>query len=107
MTGGPAPALNHTLARMQRLLIESPFAGPAPGKVVEGIVSRRERPGRCGRFFHPNGLRLTVFNRGRTRQDPALGVDGVVQRHKDVPLDVFEHDVDAVLRYFVAIVMQH
>ena len=107
VAGRAAAALEHARPPPQRLLVQRPLARPAAGQVAQRVVGRRQREGRRGRLLHGHRLPLAVLDGGRARQDSALRVDPVAQRHVDLALDVTESHLEAVGRGRVALVVQH
>ena len=82
-------------------------AGPTAGQVVQCVMCRRQRPRRRGSLLHRHRQRLPVFNRGPTRQNPALRIDRIMQGHSNLSLDIFQHHVESVCLHGMACIVQH
>ena len=95
--GGAAAAFDHGCAFGHGAVLERPFGGPAPGQIMEVIItSRRKRPGRGGGLIDPDRRRRVVADDGGTADDPGRRIDRIAQGDMQRPADIRQLDGNAV-----------
>src|ERR1035441_4442581 len=102
-----SPAFDHPCSRMNSFLVQRPLSGPAPGQIIQRVLSCRQCPCRGGGLLHRRRQRPPILNRCPTRQNPASRIHRVVQRHKNRTRNVLQHHVEPIRRCSVALVVQH
>ncbi len=92
MPGGAAAAFQHAGRTDDRILIQCPFAGPAPGQIAEGVAPRCQGPLRRGSLFDHHRLLFFALDGRGTRQDAAFGVHGISERDVNFAGKVFQQN---------------
>ncbi len=96
MAGGSAAAFDDALAAVNRFLIQRPLAGPAARQIAQGVARRRQSPLRGSGLFDHDRLLFAVFNVGGARENAALRVDGVAQRHINLARNILQLHLDGL-----------